>query len=260
VVSELVFGFRGTPLLLRVWLGLDRSSLSWVCDKPGFSGSFCSGDSSKERGMASSSRIEIEKFNGKNFELWKLKMEDLLVDKEQWIIVDPGTQPTGTPSTSTQATGTQPTSTQTTSTPATGMSKEDWDKLDRRARSTIQLCLADSVLLNVSGESTAKELWDKLGNLYQSKSLVNKLFLRKKLYHLRMEDGDSVTEHLNAFNTLVSQLGSVNIMIAEEDKCITLLCSLPDSWDNLVVAIGSTTQSTLKYEDVVASLLSEEMR
>jgi hypothetical protein len=35
---------------------------------------------------------------------------------------------------------------------------------------------------------------------------------------------------------------------------------LPDSWDNLVVEIGSTTQSTLKYEDVVASFLSEEMR
>ena len=35
---------------------------------------------------------------------------------------------------------------------------------------------------------------------------------------------------------------------------------MPDSWDNLVVEIGSTTQSTLKYEDVVASLLSEEMR
>jgi hypothetical protein len=229
VVSEHIFGFRGTPLLLRVWLGLDRSSLSWVCDKPGFSGSFCSGDSSKVRGMASSSRIKIEKLNGKKFELWKLKMEDLLVDIEQWIVVDPGTQPTGTPSTSTQATGTQTTSTQITSTPVTGMSKEDWDKLDRRARSTIRLCLENSVLLNVLGESTTKELWDKLGNLYQSKSLVNKLFLRKKLYHLRMEAGDSVTEHLNAFNTLVSQLGSVNIMIAEEDKCITLLCSLPDS-------------------------------
>jgi hypothetical protein len=116
------------------------------------------------------------------------------------------------------------------------------------------------VLFNFLGEYTAKELWDKLGNLYQSKSLVNKLFLQKKLYHLRMEDGDSVIEHLNAFNTLVSQLVSVNITIAEEDKCITLLCSLPDSWDNLVVAIGSTTQSTLKYEDVVSSLLSEEMR
>jgi hypothetical protein len=75
-----------------------------------------------------------------------------------------------------------------------------------------------------------------------------------------MEDGDFLTEHLNAFNTLVSQLVSVNIMIVEEDKCITWLCSFPNSWDNLVVAIGSTTQSTLKYEDVVSSLLSEEMR
>jgi hypothetical protein len=35
--------------------------------------------------MASSSKIEIEKFNGKIFELWKLKMEDLLVDRDQWI-------------------------------------------------------------------------------------------------------------------------------------------------------------------------------
>ena len=69
-----------------------------------------------------------------------------------------------------------------------------------------------------------------------------------------------MTEHLNAFNTLVSQLGSVNITIVEKDKCIALLCSFPDSWDNLVVAIDSTTQSTLKYEDVVSSLLFEEMR
>ena len=43
--------------------------------------------------MASSGKIEIEKFNGQSFELWKLKMEDLLVDKYQWIMVDIGTKP-----------------------------------------------------------------------------------------------------------------------------------------------------------------------
>ena len=65
-------------------------------------------------------------------------------------------------------------------------------------------CVSDSVLLNVSGEAMMKALWDKLGNLYQSKSLVNKLFLQKKLYNLRMKDGDLVIEHLNAFYTVVS--------------------------------------------------------
>ena len=66
--------------------------------------------------MASSSRVEIEKFNGKRFELWKLKMEYLLVDKEQWAAVDPGTKPTA-------------------------VSTEDWEKLDRKATSTIRLSL-----------------------------------------------------------------------------------------------------------------------
>ena len=44
--------------------------------------------------MESGRKIEIEKFNGQSFELLKLKMEDLLVDKDQWIVVDPGTKPT----------------------------------------------------------------------------------------------------------------------------------------------------------------------
>ena len=53
----------------------------------------CRGDSFAER-IANSSKVEIEKFNVQNFELWKLKMEDLLVDKEQWMAVDPGTNTT----------------------------------------------------------------------------------------------------------------------------------------------------------------------
>jgi len=118
--------------------------------------------------MASSGKIEIEKFNGQSFEFWKLKMEDLWVDNDQWIMVHPGTKPMG-------------------------VFDEEWKKLDRKAKSTIQLCVSGSVLLNVSGEATAKALWDKLGTLYQSKSLVSKLFLQKKLYNLRIKDGDSMT-------------------------------------------------------------------
>jgi hypothetical protein len=64
---------------------------------------------------------------------------------------------------------------------------------------------------------------------------------------------------LNAFNTVVSQLVSIEIKISDEEKCISLLCSLQDSWDSLVVAIGSNT-TTLKFDEVVSSLLLEDMR
>jgi len=43
--------------------------------------------------MVSNGKIEIKKFNGQSFELWKLKMEDLLVHKDEWIAIYLGTKP-----------------------------------------------------------------------------------------------------------------------------------------------------------------------
>ena len=79
------------------------------------------------------------------------------------------------------------------------------------------------------------------------------------MYNLRMKYGDSVTEHLNAFNIVVSKLAFVDIKISDEDKCISLLCSLPDSWDSLVIAIGSNA-TALQFDEIVSALLTEEMR
>ena len=79
------------------------------------------------------------------------------------------------------------------------------------------------------------------------------------MYNVRMKYGDLVTKHLNAFNTVVSQLLSIDIKISEEDKRISLLCSLPDSWDSLVIAIGSNA-TALHFDEIVSSLLTEEMR
>jgi hypothetical protein len=91
----------------------------------------------------------------------------------------------------------------------------------------ISLCLAYSVLLNLSGGDSVKKLWDKMGSLYQLKYLVNKLFL-KNIY-LRMSDGSLVTEHLNVFNIMLSQLSSMAINIIDQEKSIILLCSFLDS-------------------------------
>jgi uncharacterized membrane protein len=65
-----------------------------------------------------------------------------------------------------------------------------------------------------------------------------------------MSDGSSVSEHMNAFNIVIIQLLFLDIKITEEEKCIILLCSLLDSWDSLVVAIGSNLK-TLALEEVV---------
>ena len=49
-----------------------------------------------------------------------------------------------------------------------------------------------------------------------------------------MKEGAKVSEHLNTFNDILSQLESIGVKMDDEDKAVTLLCTLPDSYDNLV--------------------------
>ena len=182
-------------------------------------------------------RFEIEKFNGKNnFEIWKVKMHDLLVQQGvAKALLGRSKRPSS-------------------------MTEDEWDELDDRALSAIRLCLVDDVLFNIVSEKTAAGLWSKLEKLYMTKSLTNRILLKRQLYGLRMKEGTSITDHLNVFNTLLVQLQSLDVKFDSEDKAITLLCSLPESWDHFVTSISFSTADILEFDDVVGALLSEETR
>jgi hypothetical protein len=163
-----------------------------------------------------SSKFEVEKFSGKNnFELWKLKMRDLLVQQGlQKALAGKTKKPTSMPD-------------------------EDWEDLDARALSTIHLCLANEVLFNIIGDEATTGLWNRLESIYMTKSLTNKIFLKRQLYSLRMREGTKIADHLNFFNTLICQLSSMEVKYEDEDKEITLLCSLLESWDGININMVS---------------------
>ena len=65
---------------------------------------------------------------------------------------------------------------------STSMLVMDWTKLERKEKSTIWLCDSILMLLNVLGESITKSLWEKLGTLYHSNSLVSIFFSFESTY------------------------------------------------------------------------------
>jgi len=77
-------------------------------------------------------RLEMENFNGTNFESWKLKIDDLLIDQHLWVAIY-GTK-------------------------LVGMKDEECVVLERNARTFIKLYLVDSVLVNISGKKTPTTL------------------------------------------------------------------------------------------------------
>ena len=86
-------------------------------------------------------------------------------------------------------------------------------------------------------EEIATELWSRLETLYKTKSLSNKLYLKKQLYGICMNERTSVLKYLSFFNKVISELLDANVKIDEEDKALILLILFPESYNHIVTTI-----------------------
>ncbi|GJR30650.1 gag-pol polyprotein [Tanacetum coccineum] len=162
---------------------------------------------------AMAAKFKIEKFNGNNFSLWKLKMKAIL--RKDKCLADIGERP------------------------AEVTDDSKWDEMDGNAIVNLHLALADGVLSSIEEKKSAKEIWDHLARLYEARSLHNTIFLKRKLYALRMTESTSI----------------------HNETAEILLQSLPDSYDQVIINLTSNVLSEyLVFDDVASIILEEENR
>ena len=71
------------------------------------------------------------------------------------------------------------------------------------------------------------------------KSLTNKLYLKQKLYGLKMAKSLDLSQHINVFNQIIGDLKRIDVKFEDEDKALMLLNSLPVSstYENMVTTL-----------------------
>jgi DNA (cytosine-5)-methyltransferase 1 len=136
-----------------------------------------------------------------------------------------------------------------------------WNEMDGNAIANIHLALTDEVLSSVAEKKTAKEIWETLTKLYESKSLHNKIFLKRRLYTLRMVETTAVTDYINIIRTLFSQLTTLGQQIEKSEHAELLLQSLPNSYDQLIINLTNNILiDYLVFDDDAAAILEEVNR
>lgn len=71
-----------------------------------------------------------------------------------------------------------------------------------------------------------------------------------------MEEGSSISYHINAFNKMILDLEDINVKIDDKDKAMILLYSLPSSYNHLVDTLIYRRQ-TLTIVNVKETLSSK---
>lgn len=122
-----------------------------------------------------------------------------------------------------------------------------------KLRAASPIILLQEIKYNELEENDPKALCDKLAKMFMSKTLVNKLFLKKDLFEIKMEEKGDLKEHLNKIN----QLAGLDKTIKSEDKALMLLVSVSKEYntDRASLLVGKTT---LDFDETLIVLKADK--
>ena len=167
--------------------------------------------------MAESYSGPMIKMTATNYSLWKSMMEDLLNCKDLYDPIEGDNAK------------------------SSDMSYVDWKKFKKKTVGVIRQWVDINTYNHVAKETDPHTLWKNLENMYKTNNAQTKIFLMRKLMNLKLEEGQSIAEHLNNFEGIIAQLSVTSLSLDDETRACLLLDSLPNSWNTLVVSLGNST-------------------
>jgi len=182
---------------------------------------------------ANKNRRNIKQFNGERYSIWKFRLRALLSEEEAIKVID-------------QAAPQDP--------------DQQWQRLERLAKSTIIEYLSDTMIGIVTEEATARNIIEKLDSIYERKSLATQLAVQKKLLSLKYKSDVPLTKHFLIFDELMIELLAAGGNLTEMSKTAHLLLTLPSSYDGIVTAIHTLSDDTLSLAFVKTKLLDYETK
>ena len=223
---------------------------------------------------------QITRYDGKgNYRAWRDRMELVLEEKDLWeVVCGPQSDEEESGDDSDDAGGhKQARKGQKTSKTSKNASKSAEKqplkeiapemaakaaKLERKARAALYLGLSDKMLALLRGK-TAREAWVYLENSFNRQSFANKALIRKKLQSFSKPPNTSISEHVSALESLVTEYLEVGGSYSNEDTVTTLLQSLGPEFEQVITTIetqASITGTQIEMETIFATLLQAEAK
>ncbi|KAG3098223.1 hypothetical protein PI125_g15404 [Phytophthora idaei] len=112
--------------------------------------------------------------------------------------------------------------------------KDDFVRRDKRALLLLISSLDNATVKAVGKYDRSWLVYEHLERVYAGTRNVSIARARKEFISLRYEDGSDMQGHINELEDKAEVLSILQRPIADDEKCLEMLDSLPSSWSNLV--------------------------
>lgn len=134
-----------------------------------------------------------------------------------------------------------------------------FEKDNAKAMFTIGSSLETKFLRPLLTCTSAKEMWDKLIQIYGQKSASNKLILTQRFHEYKMDLTDSVVEHVAKVQNL-AQLIDVGQAVDNITIMAKIFGSLPSKYNPLKTAWDNVPEIEQTLDKLIERLIKEESR
>ena len=173
--------------------------------------------------MAEADKIRIEPLTVSNYATWSVRMKMLLVFKDLWKGIEPGT---------------------------------DAQKSEL-AKALIGLNVSPEYALTVEDQPDAKTAWEYFKNLFKGKSNARILQLRRDLSSLRQKPGEVVATYASRARDVFSELKALGESVKDDELAFNVLNGLRGEFETIRTILLATDQ-TLSLEAILPKLQQEE--
>lgn len=135
-----------------------------------------------------------------------------------------------------------------------------WEQLEAKAQLLITSGLSEEAMLHVVSCETAKEMWDRLQEVFDSKTSTGIHMLHQQWYMMNKDSSDSIGTQISKIQDLAHRLKTLGEDVSDNSIITKILLTLPPFLSHFVSAWESAAQADRTLSNLIARLIMEETR
>jgi hypothetical protein len=186
--------------------------------------------------MATSMRVEDKLEGSRNFIYWKHRLQMILDENDLLEHVTVGVPE-----------------------PDEEEQKTKHKKNEKKAKRIVLDLVKDHLIPHISELQIARQMYEALNRLYESKDISQNLTLRNQLHNIKMDNSEYVTSYLMRVSQIRDQLVTIGDVISDKDLVTTTLNGFPTFWIPFVQGVCARSKLP-KFDKLWEDCTHEESR